>query len=204
MIGEPAADHIGRSICRAFQLLYLKGLVTPLAGNISARVSDRLILVTPSRKLKFSLEPDDLAIVDVESGEVLKGPRPTSEIRMHLGIYRCCREARAVVHIHGVYAPILAGVIEPRAMDTEAKRIGLKICVLPELEPGSEELAQRVSRAVCEEGCRAIVLANHGIVAVGKSLEEALELAELVELVYRRSLVLEAIRSLGMHRVAEP
>jgi len=190
MIGEPAADRIFEAVCEAMKMLYLKGLITPLAGNISVRISKSIAAVTPSRKLKFLLRPEDLALVSIENGEVLRGPKPSSEIRMHIGVYRCCPEARAVVHVHGLYAPIFAEVIANHmVLDTEAKRMGLRVCFVDEVEPGSEELASRVVEKVCAENCRAIVLKNHGIVAVGRSLEEALELAELVELSVKRSVI---------------
>ncbi len=202
MIGEPAADSILERMCSAMRMLYLKGLITPLAGNVSVKLSKNVVAVTPSKKLKFLLEPSDISLVSIESGEVLKGPPPSSEIRMHLGIYRCCPEARAVVHVHGVYAPVFADrVADKLVLDLESRRVGLRICLVEEVEPGSEELAARVSEKVCREGCRAIVLKSHGIVAVGKSLEEALEVAELVELSVRRSLVNVVLDAVAGSRV---
>ncbi len=198
MIGEPAADDLRVVMCEAFRYLYLKGLITPLAGNASARISERYALITPSRKIKFLLRPSDIALIDIETGRLLEGPKPSSEYRMHVAIYRCRSDVKAVIHVHGVYAPILARELaEEPPMDTEGRRMGLRICFVPEVEPGSEELANAVAERVCRDGCDAIVLENHGIVAVGKSFSEALEIAELIE-VYARRLLAKKLIAIGV------
>ncbi len=176
-------------VCEAMRMLYVKGLITPLAGNISVRLSDERIIVTPSRFPKFVLRPEHLSVVDIHGNHV-EGPRPSSEIRMHLEIYRRVPDARAVVHIHGLYAPILAHLVEP-IVTMELHALGLdrdSICVAPPLEPGSIELAQTVA-SYASRGCRIVVLQLHGIVAYGRDLVEALELAELGDLVYRYAYV---------------
>jgi len=178
---------MAKNMCIAMKMLYLKGLITPLAGNISVRIDSR-ILVTPSAKLKFALQPEDIVEVDLE-GRVLRGGKPTSELPMHLGIYRVCRECRSVVHIHGVYAPLLRREdIALLPMDVELEYVlKPRICFVPTKPPGSAELATAVIREV-SSGCNVVILERHGIVAVGSSLELALELAEAIELAARRML----------------
>ena len=178
---------IAEKICMAMRMLYLKGLITPLAGNISVRVDSR-ILVTPSAKLKFALQPEDIVEVDLQ-GRVLRGDKPTSELPMHLGIYRVCKECRAVVHIHGVYAPLLRQEdIALLPMDVELEYVlRPRICFVHTKPPGSTELASAVVKEV-SSGCSVVILERHGIVAVGNSLELALELAEAIELAAKRML----------------
>ena len=189
MIGEPAADEarIRELMCEYMRLAYLKGLITPLAGNMSYRVSSSRILITPSRMPKFALRPSDIAVIDIE-GRHLEGPRPSSEMWMHIEVYRR-GDWRAVVHVHGLVAPVAGRyLLSDLYRNLEAELRGIRVCIVPELRPGSMELAKAVGNA-CVEGCSAVVLDRHGIVAWGHSLEEAMEIAELVEALYRSTLV---------------
>ena len=189
MIGEPASDEarIRELMCEYMRLAYIKGLITPLAGNMSYRIGYRRILITPSRMPKFALSPRDIAVIDME-GNHLEGPRPSSEMWMHIEVYRR-GDWRAVVHIHGLVAPVAGKyLLNNLYTNLEAETRGLKICIVPEIKPGTLELAKAVGNA-CMNGCSAVVLDRHGIVAWGSSLEEAMEIAELVENLYRSTLV---------------
>ncbi len=174
------------------KMLYLKGLITPLAGNISVRLGDR-ILVTPSACLKYALRPEDLVEVDI-NGRVLRGGKPTSELPMHLEIYRTCKECRAIVHIHGVYAPMLhKNYVHRLFIDTELEYVlKPRVCFVGVKPPGSRELAEAVAFRV-SEGCNAIVLERHGIVAIGSDLRIALELAEAIEIAAKRMFISRCI-----------
>ncbi len=176
----------------AMKMLYLKNLITPLAGNISVRLGDR-ILVTPSACLKYALRPEDLVEVDM-NGRVLRGGRPTSELPMHLGIYRACGGCRAVVHIHGIYAPMLReSDVSKLFIDTELEYVlKPRICFVEVKPPGSRELAEAVALRV-SEGCNVIVLERHGIVATGSDLRVALELVEAIEMAARRMFISRCI-----------
>ena len=184
--------HIAEEICLAMKMLYVKGLITPLAGNISVRLDDR-ILVTPSAYLKYALRPEDLVEVDM-SGRVLRGGRPTSELPMHLEIYHVCRECRAVVHIHGIYAPMLRkNDVNELFIDAELEYVlKPRVCFIEIKPPGTRELAEAVASSV-SEGCNAVVLERHGVVTVGSNLRIALELAEVIEIAARRMFVSRCI-----------
>ncbi len=185
-----------KMICEIMKMLYLKGLITPLAGNISYRISDNRILITPSRRIKYLLETDDIAVVDID-GNHIEGPKPTSELKLHLEVYRRARDAKAVVHIHGVVAPVFAEeFFDKLVKDLESHRLlDNRICIAPVLPPGSTELAMYVGNLV-EKNCRAIILEKHGVVGIGSTLEEAVELVELVELTYKRTLIKEMLHSM--------
>jgi len=174
-------------LCEVMRYAYVRGLISTLTGNASIRLGLDLIAITPTGKPKFLLRPEDISIVKL-SGEVVRGPRPSSEVAMHLEIYRACGGCNAVVHVHGTVAPVLAGVVEPY-VDLELKVYGVTPCYVSEAPPGSRELAEAV-RAAVVGGCRAVVLKNHGIVGVGRNLWEALELTEAVENSFRRRLAL--------------
>lgn len=181
-------------LCEAMRYLYVKGLISALSGNASIRLDESRIAITPSGRIKFLLKPDDVSVVTIR-GEHLSGPRPSVEVGMHIGIYASCPSCGSVVHIHGLLSPVLAGLLSPLE-DLELKAFGVKVCYVDELPPGSRELAEAVSSAVAT-GCKAVVLRGHGLVGVGRSLGEALEVVEAVENSFKRSLVLRILSGLG-------
>ncbi|MCX8184450.1 MAG: class II aldolase/adducin family protein [Sulfolobales archaeon] len=180
-------------LCWVMKYMYAKGLISALSGNISIKLDSTKIAITPSGKIKFLLKPEDISIVNT-SGECLSGPKPSVEIDMHLRIYSSCSECKSVVHAHGLLSPLLVGLLEP-VENLEIRAYGIKICYVGELPPGSRELAEAVSKAV-STGCKAVVLKNHGIVGVGRSLGEALEVIEAVENSFKKSLVLYVLNKL--------
>lgn len=180
-------EKIKATIPEIMRNLYLKGMITPTAGNISVRINDRII-ITPSGYIKFNLKPEDISEVDI-NGNHTGGPKPSSEIRMHLMIYEKCKECNAIVHIHGLLAPFLD--LSYLVTDTEFQYVlKPKHCMVNVIQPGSEELAKAVSEKFAE-GCNVVIMKNHGIIAGGKSLEIALELAESTEISMRRGYLLK-------------
>ncbi|MEM3959896.1 MAG: class II aldolase/adducin family protein [Ignisphaera sp.] len=187
-----------RQICEALRMMYLKGLITPLTGNISVRVDEKTIVMTPSAfvptiRLKYELKPEDLVEVDIE-GNVISGGKPTTELPMHLAIYRSCSKCKAVVHIHGVYSPLISEKdMEDLFLDTELKYIlKPRICLVKELIPRTTDLADAVARKVAE-GCEIIYLERHGVVSVSDNIGMALELAELAEVIATRTIFYKLI-----------
>ena len=194
---EDLRSALAKQMCEALKMMYLKGLVTPLTGNISVRVGDT-ILRTPSSwgpiaRLKYELNPDDIVVVDL-GGRVIRGGKPSSELPMHLEIYRSCQNCNAVVHIHGVFAPMLEPG-EDLYLDVELKYAKTRICFVDEYTPGSVELAKAVARKAAE-GCQIIYLKNHGIVATASNLAMALELAEAAEIIATRTFISRILRYL--------
>jgi Ribulose-5-phosphate 4-epimerase and related epimerases and aldolases len=193
---EEQRKTLAKQICEALKLMYLKGLITPLTGNISVRIGDT-ILITPSSfiptiRLKYELKPEDLVEVDIK-GNIIKGGRPTTELPMHLEIYRSCEKCNAIVHIHGIYSPLLSSGDE-LFLDTELKYIlKPKICFVDEYTPRTHELAKAVTQKIAEE-CEIVYLKRHGVVTISDNLGMALELAELAEVIATRTVVSKLIR----------
>ena len=191
-------NALAKQMCEALKMMYLKGLITPLTGNISVRVGDT-VLITPSSwgsiaKLKYELSPDDIVEVDL-GGRVIRGGKPSSELPMHLEIYRSCQNCNAVVHIHGVFAPLLEPG-EDLYLDAELRyALKIRICFVDEYPPGSVELAKAVAQKATE-GCQIIYLKNHGIVATASNLAMALELAEIAEVIAMRTVISKTLRCL--------
>lgn len=149
------------------------GLSAGQDGNVAVRVGDGRALVTPAGLLKARLTADDIVEVDL-SGKRIRGRRkPSSELGMHLTILRARPDVQAVVHAH---PPVATGFsVAGEAFDT---------CVLPELifqvgwvpvvpygTPGTPELGERIEPFLARHD--ALILANHGAVTMGSSLDEA-------------------------------
>lgn len=154
------------------------GLVIGTSGNLSAREGDRVV-VTPSGVALDRLSPELCPVVDLD-GHLLEGDlQPSSETPMHLAVHRATG-ARAVVHTHSVFATVVATTMtELPPVHYNTLLLGGTVRVAPYATYGTEELARHVREAL--EGRRAALMANHGGVSVGATLEEAFEATRLLE-----------------------
>jgi L-fuculose-phosphate aldolase len=168
-------------IVRVCRRLYERGLVAGPDGNVSVRLSDGTILVTPAGLSKVDVTPDDLVIVSLE-GAVVQGRRPpSSELKMHLRIYQRRSDARAVVHAHpptatgfgvageGFMAPVLTEVI---------LQMGA-VPLVPYVTPGTQAFADSFEPLL--DRYDAYLLANHGATTLGPSLDVAHQRMESLE-----------------------
>jgi len=157
------------------------GLQSGMGGNLSLRAGSRFLMKATGKSL-YDLTDDDIVLVDA-SGKVQGGGGiPTKEVRFHLGIYRTRGDVNGIVHYHAPFATTFAAKGIPIPTHTiQAKRSFPSMPVVPELEDGSAELADQVVGAFWDPEVNLVLLAGHGLVAVGKTLEEAEALAELAE-----------------------
>ena len=173
---------------------YRQGLIAAGDGNISARIDDKRILVTPSGFHKGYITEDDLIIVDVH-GKKLKGAHnPSSEFLMHEAAYEERPDVRAVVHAH---PPItvglaLAGVTLAQCVLSETCLVLGPILTAPYTTPTTREVPD-VLRPFIRQA-NAIVLDRHGALTVGRSLDEAWQRMEAME---HASKITHAARTLG-------
>ncbi|MGN6523864.1 MAG: class II aldolase/adducin family protein [Actinomycetes bacterium] len=168
-------------VANAGRALVTAGLVRGTSGNVSARDSDSgLIAVTPTGAPYESLAPEDIVVTDLE-GAVVEGVwEPTSELGLHAAVYRARPEVGAVVHTHSPYATTFAvlGEALPPVHYILAKA-GTTVEVAPYARYGTAELA---SNCVTTMGAsNGVLLANHGVVAVGARLSAAMAVAEAIE-----------------------
>jgi len=151
-------------------------------GNISCRIpGEEKILVTPSSLHYEEIKPEDILIVNFE-GEVVEGTRnPSVETPFHLAVYKNRDDVGAVVHSHSPYALSVSATakVVPVFLDEIFSHIGGELEVSPYALPGSDELAENMIKHLKDKG--AVLLSNHGAVCCGKNLEEAFEVAEVVE-----------------------
>lgn len=157
------------------------GLVTGTAGNVSARTpGESIAFITPSGRDYHLLTERDIVRIDIVSGAAHGRWKPSSEWRLHTAIYRKRSDVNAIIHHHAVWASSVATAHKtiPVLID-EAADIG-PISTAPYAPSGSPELADVVSEALTQ-GTNAVLLANHGAVAVGRDLREAFRRALDVE-----------------------
>jgi L-fuculose-phosphate aldolase len=146
------------------------GLVVGTSGNVSVRVGDT-VLVTPSGVPYDRLTPDGVVGVDLTGRQVLGTLTPTSELPMHLAVYRAT-DARAVVHTHAVHATAVSTLVrELPLIHYMAGDLGGPVRVAPYATYGTEELAENMLRALTDRA--ACLLQNHGTLVHGATLDQA-------------------------------
>lgn len=161
-------------------------------GNISIR-HGRYAVISPSGVPYPSLTAQDIPIVRIEDDAVVAGTRkPSSELALHLALYRARPDAQAVVHTHSTFATTLAclGKSLPPIHYLVAFA-GAEVPCIPYHPFGSDELAQAAAQALEDPAQKAILLGNHGALACGSTIEEAFSVADELEFcaeLYWRSL----------------
>lgn len=147
------------------------GLVVGTSGNVSVRVGDT-VLVTPSGVPYDRLAPDDVTGVGLDGRQVLGTLVPTSELPMHLAVYRARPDARAVVHTHAVHATAVSVLVpELPPVHYMAAALGGPVRVAPYAAYGTDALARHMLDALADRtGC---LLQNHGTITYGTSLDQA-------------------------------
>lgn len=163
---------------------YNRGYCVGGAGNISLRLDEQRILVTPTGSSLGRLEVDRLSIVDLE-GNWLAGDKPSKEYVFHLAMYQNNPACNAVVHLHSTFLTALSCLenLDPnnamRAFTPYyVMRVG-KLPVIPYYRPGSPEIARELSERALSG--KAFLLANHGVVVTGSDLLDACDNAEELE-----------------------
>jgi L-fuculose-phosphate aldolase len=171
-----------------------KGLVEGTSGNVSARLPDGTVCLTPSSIPYETMQLDDLVVTDLD-GNVVDGHRsPTSERALHLACYRAYPEVGGVIHSHAVFATMFAVVREPipAAIEEVVVYIGGDVPVCEYRGTGSDALGDEVARHLADRS--AALLANHGMVTIGETPERALHAAAVVE---RTAQIVWGARALG-------
>lgn len=168
-------------ICEIGRRLYNKGFAAANDGNITVRLNEREILCTPTMVSKGFLKPDDICKVDYEGKQLAGSKRRTSEVLLHLSVYKTRPDVMGVVHCHPPYATAFAVAREP-----------IPKCILPEVEvflgevpmavyetPGGQKFADTILPYTKESNT--IILANHGTVTFGPDLEKAYFNTEIID-----------------------
>ncbi len=168
-------------IVRFGKLLHQKGYVAATDGNLTVRLNPELVLTTPTGMSKGMMEPEDLVVVDVNGRKVGGRRAASTEIGMHLLIYRMRPDVKGIVHAHPTTATgyAAAGVELNQALISE---VVLSLGSVPLARygtPGTPELADALEPLI--QNHDAILMANHGVVTYGDSLLRAYMNMEMVE-----------------------
>jgi L-fuculose-phosphate aldolase len=177
-VGDLLLADEREAVAEGSRRLAAKGLVIGTAGNVSARRDD-LVAVTPTGADLAEITPDIVTVVDFE-GNIVDGPyAPTSEVPMHMGIYRAT-DALAITHAHAMASTAIACVHdELPPVHYTALELGGVPRVAAYATFGSEELATNVIAAL--DGRNAALMANHGSIAYGADMATACYRLELLE-----------------------
>jgi len=172
-------------ICRMAKSLFERGLTGGSSGNISARLSDGRLLVTPTGSSFGSLDPGRLSLFD-ETGRLIGGDKPTKEMPLHSAFYETRRtRTGAVVHLHSCYSVALSMLpdVDPENMLPPLTAYSImklgKVKLLPYFIPGDPAMGDAIRGLAGKRS--AVMLANHGPVVAGKDLEAAVYAVEELE-----------------------
>jgi len=174
-------------MCEIARMMYDKDLICGPAGNISAKLTGGLFLLTPSLFFKQRLTPDQLIIVDEQGKKV--GPdtaanrnlQPTSETSMHLETYKNRPDVGAIVHAHPTFCVALSVAgkkLRPQVL-TEAMLFLGDVGVADYKTPTTDELGAEVGRLMLDHDC--VLLPYHGVTVAGKDMWEACAKLEVLE-----------------------
>ena len=168
-------------VCDFGKQLLRNGLVSGTWGNISYRVSDDFMVITPSGREYETLTPGEMVLVNIRDLSYEGNLKPSSESGLHAEIYKGRREIRAVIHTHSQNVCTVAATHRevPPLLDDMVQIIGPSVRVSDYALSGTEKLTRNVLKAL--QGRNAALLANHGAVCTGRDMKEAFFACEILE-----------------------
>lgn len=203
----PQAKAVKEEIVSVGKKLWARQYVDGNGGNISYRISNDYVLCTPTLCGKGDLSVDDLCLVNLANQKVLGSRAHTSEILLHLEIFKAVPSARAVIHCHPPHATAYAilGMVPPGLIIPEQEVFVGPVALAPYETPGTQSLAEAVLPYV--QNHNTILLANHGVVCWADTVTHAEWLVEIVD-TYCRTLILAGqlgapFQTIPPHKIAE-
>lgn len=204
---SPRAQALKEEIVAAGRKLWQREYVDGNGGNISARLSPEYVICTPTLLSKGDLRTEDLSLVDLENRQII-GSRPqTSEIRLHLEIYKAVPQAQAVIHCHPPYATAhaIAEVVPQGNLVPEEEVFVGPVFLAPYETPGTIEFARTVVPMVQQHNT--ILLSHHGIVCWADTVTHAEWYVEVIETYCKTIMIASHLRSplpeLPPHKINE-
>ena len=185
------------SICRLAKSLFERGLTIGSSGNISVRLDDGW-LMTPTGSSMGNLDPNEISKLDLD-GNLISGKSPTKESFLHIAMYDERPNSGAVVHLHSTHSVAVSCLADidkknvlPPITAYYVMKIG-KLPLVPYFPPGDINLAKAVKEMASDH--HAVLLANHGPVVAGKTLEDAVYAIEELEETARLFLLLKNMKT---------
>lgn len=174
-------DQIREEVVETAQFIYAKGLVENGEGNVSIRVSKNEIMVTPTSTKYELLTPEKIVHMDLDGNVIGSNKIPSTEVKMHLAVYKDRRKAKCVIHNHSTYVSMLSAVRKslPVMMEQQIIFLGGEINCTKITEAHTEEMGSSAIDALGKNNCA--ILANHGAIVCGKSADHAVRFAVIFE-----------------------
>lgn len=178
---DPPTRESFAAFCR---LLYERHLAVGIGGNVSAKNGD-VLLVTPSGVSMRDITPASLVTAEF-GGKIISGSAPSREFEMHRLIFQERSDINVVCHVHGSYIVAASTILEPGPNSLPPLTPGFASLAYPmPLQPfhipGSKALAEAVGQHFMDQRSRALLLKNHGLITVGHTIAEALNIAEEID-----------------------
>ena len=183
---HPAFEAAAVALVAAGRRMGARRLITGCDGNLSARLGPFALAITPAGRRKDELQPGDILAVPLDAedspGDLRR--RPSSDIAVHRAAYVARPEAHAIAHAHppAALACLLAGLRPDAAVMPEARAVLGRVAYVPALPFGGPAVAAAVAHALLDPMVGAVLLDRHGVVAVGSTIDEAVDRLETVEL----------------------
>jgi len=174
-------EEAKEQIIEAGLRLVKEGLVARSWGNISLRIDDENMLITPSGRTYETLKTSDIVLMNYHNYAYEGKIKPSSEYHLHAVVYQKRKEINAVIHTHQINATTVATARRevPPIIDDMVQIIGPTVRVTKYTLAGTEKFAKAAIKAL--RGRQAALLANHGAVCVGRTLDEAFAVSEVLE-----------------------
>ena len=182
-IGNVNLQSVREELVECCVRLLRKGLLTQTSGNLSIRLTSAAIAITPTSIEYDSMKPDDIVVCGMDGAVLLGAKAPSSETPLHTAVYQHRDDINAIVHTHSLHATTLAtlGMPIPAVHYIIASLNTTTVPVAPYATYGTPELAASV-RDNFQAPCMAVLIANHGMVAGGRTLKHAADGAETTEI----------------------
>lgn len=195
-----------KEVARFMRRLYKQGLTTTSGGNISLRIADDLVAITPSATDKGEMKWEEVGLMNLLGENLTPDLKPSIEFAVHLNIYKRNSQVTAIIHAHPLFATsftAMKGTINT-SLTAEARAICGEPHFVPYALMGSTELAETV--ADHSVNADIMLLENHGIITTGKSLLQAFDKLEVLENAARMTLITDIAgkkRPLSLGRLRE-
>jgi L-fuculose-phosphate aldolase len=175
------ASNAQSIVCEAGKRLLRENLVSGTWGNLSLRLDDKLMVITPSGRPYEELTPGDMVLVNYHTLAWEGGIKPSSELKLHAAIYLERNEVYAVIHTHQMNASTVAAARKevPPILDDMAQIIGPSVRVADYALPNTKKIVRNTVKAL--RGRNAALMANHGAICIGRDMEEAFVVCQVLE-----------------------
>ena len=176
-------EEAKEKVCLAGKQLLKEGLVARTWGNVSIKVNDALMVITPSGRKYDELTSSDMVLVDFYTLKFEGTIKPSSELKLHAQIYKTRPSIKSVIHTHQMYASIVAAAQKDVVVLNKEHQQILGAAVIktaPYALPNTKKITTETAKFI--EQSNAALMANHGAVCIGKTVEDTFAVARTLEL----------------------